>query len=72
MAPPLAPPPAAGASLKELFVGPARAADGRTNLFGALRTTLAACGYASVREFHKAELVVSAAAGGDPARVASA
>ncbi|MDA8033395.1 MAG: GuaB3 family IMP dehydrogenase-related protein [Actinomycetota bacterium] len=72
VAPPLAPPPAAGASLKELFVGPARAADGRTNLFGALRTTLAACGYASVREFHKAELVVSAAAGGDPARVASA
>jgi IMP dehydrogenase len=46
-------------SLKEVLLGPARSSDGRTNLFGALRTTLAACGYASVREFHKAEIVVS-------------
>ena len=52
---------AAGAvgSLEEILVGPARGEGGATNLFGALRTTLAACGYASVREFHKAEIVVA-------------
>ena len=62
---------APGGTLEELLVGPARGTDGRTNLFGALRTTLAACGYAGVREFHKAEIVVSAT-GGEPARVAPA
>lgn len=46
-------------TLEEILVGPARGEEGATNLFGALRTTLAACGYASVREFHKAEIVVS-------------
>ncbi|HLI14961.1 MAG TPA: GuaB3 family IMP dehydrogenase-related protein [Acidimicrobiales bacterium] len=42
----------------ELLRGPARAADGRTNLVGALRAAMALCGYASVRELHKAELVL--------------
>lgn len=70
---PQAAPPVAAATgtLEEILLGPARGADGRSNLFGALRTTLAACGYASVREFHKAELVVSAAAGA-PSSVAPA
>jgi IMP dehydrogenase len=31
------------------------------NLFGALRTSMATCGYASVKEFQKAEVMVAPA-----------
>jgi len=48
-------------TLADVLLGPATRDDGRLNLFGALRTTMAMCGYASLREFHKAEVVVSPA-----------
>jgi len=50
--------PARG-SLTEILLGPAHAPDGALNLFGALRAAMAMCGYASVREFHKAEVTVA-------------
>jgi IMP dehydrogenase len=50
-----------GGSLEEILVGPARNNDGRLNLFGALRTSLATCGYANIKEFQKAEVMVAPA-----------
>ncbi|MDQ4096159.1 MAG: GuaB3 family IMP dehydrogenase-related protein [Actinomycetota bacterium] len=46
-------------TLEEILVGPARENDGRMNLFGALRTSLATCGYANIKEFQKAEVMVA-------------
>jgi IMP dehydrogenase len=48
-------------SLEEILVGPARENDGRLNLFGALRTSMATCGYESIKEFQKAEVMVAPA-----------
>jgi IMP dehydrogenase len=48
-------------SLQEIVVGPAHENDGRLNLFGALRTSMATCGYESVKEFQKAEVMVAPA-----------
>ncbi|MHB8328359.1 MAG: GuaB3 family IMP dehydrogenase-related protein [Acidimicrobiales bacterium] len=48
-------------SLKEILLGPAHENDGRMNLFGALRTSMATCGYQSVKEFQKAEVMVAPA-----------
>ncbi len=47
------------ASLREILVGPAHENDGTFNLFGALATSMATTGYATIREFQKAELVVA-------------
>jgi len=47
------------ASLEEILVGPAHENDGTFNLFGALATSMATTGYATIREFQKAELVVA-------------
>ncbi len=52
------------ASLEEILLGPTHGEDGRVNLFGALRKTIALCGYANVREFHKADVVVSRSGSG--------
>jgi IMP dehydrogenase len=49
------------ASLEEILVGPAHENDGTFNLFGALATSMATTGYATIREFQKAELVVAPA-----------
>ncbi|HSJ50024.1 MAG TPA: GuaB3 family IMP dehydrogenase-related protein [Actinomycetota bacterium] len=49
------------ASLEEILVGPAHDNDGTLNLFGALATSMATTGYATVREFQKAELLVAPA-----------
>jgi IMP dehydrogenase len=49
-------------SLAEILVGPAHENDGTLNLFGALRTSMATTGYASIKEFQKAEVVVAPAA----------
>jgi IMP dehydrogenase len=46
-------------SLKEILVGPAHENDGRLNLFGALRTSMATCGYETVKEFQKAEVMIA-------------
>jgi IMP dehydrogenase len=48
-------------SLAEILVGPAHENDGTLNLFGGLRTSMATTGYASIKEFQKAELVVAPA-----------
>lgn len=48
-------------TLEEILVGPARENDGTLNLMGALRTSMATTGYASIREFQKAELAVAPA-----------
>jgi IMP dehydrogenase len=48
-------------SLQEILTGPAHENDGTLNLFGALRTSMATTGYANVREFQKAEIVVAPA-----------
>ena len=48
-------------TLKEILVGPAHENDGRMNLFGALRTSMATCGYETVKEFQKAEVMVAPA-----------
>jgi IMP dehydrogenase len=46
-------------SLEEILVGPAHENDGRLNLFGGLRTSLATCGYANIKEFQKAEVMIA-------------
>ena len=53
--------PTTRGTLEEILVGPAHENDGRMNLFGALRTSMATCGYESVKEFQKAEVMVAPA-----------
>jgi IMP dehydrogenase len=48
-------------TIQEILVGPAHENDGRLNLFGALRTSMATCGYETVKEFQKAEVMVAPA-----------
>jgi IMP dehydrogenase len=48
-------------SLREILIGPAHENDGRRNLFGALRVSMATTGYANVKEFQKAEVMVAPA-----------
>jgi len=47
------------ATLAEILVGPAHENDGSFNLFGGLRTSMATTGYETVKEFHKAEVMVA-------------
>jgi len=46
-------------SLQEILLGPAHENDGRMNLFGALRTSMATCGYQTLKEFQKAEIMLA-------------
>jgi len=48
-------------TIEEILLGPAHENDGRRNLFGALRVSMATTGYASVKEFQKAEVMVAPA-----------
>jgi IMP dehydrogenase len=48
-------------TLKEILLGPAPVNDGSMNLFGGLRTSMATCGYQTVKEFQKAEVMVAPA-----------
>ena len=48
-------------TLEEVLLGPANENDGRLNLFGGLRTSMATCGYVDVKEFQKAEVMVAPA-----------
>jgi IMP dehydrogenase len=48
-------------TLSEILTGPAHENDGRLNLFGALKTSMATCGYETVKEFQKAEVMVAPA-----------
>jgi IMP dehydrogenase len=49
------------ASFEEILLGPARENDGMFNLMGALRTSMATCGYRDIAEFNRAELMVAPA-----------
>jgi IMP dehydrogenase len=44
-------------TIEEILVGPAHEADGQRNLLGALRRSMALCGYETVKDFQKAEVV---------------
>jgi IMP dehydrogenase len=46
-------------SLEELLVGPTADPSGERNLFGAVRRVMGKCGYSSVKEFQKTELIVT-------------
>lgn len=46
-------------TLQEILVGPAHENDGRRNLFGALRVSLATTGYSDLKEFQKAEVMLA-------------
>lgn len=46
-------------SLEQIMVGPAHENDGRQNLFGGLRMALATTGYANLKSFQKAEVMVA-------------
>jgi IMP dehydrogenase len=44
-------------TLEEILLGPAHEADGQRNLLGALRRSMALCGYETLKDFQKAEVV---------------
>ena len=48
-------------TLEEILLGPAHGNDGRRNLFGGLRGSMATTGYETVKEFQKAEVMVAPA-----------
>src|SRR5487761_2114472 len=50
-------------TMEQILFGPGNEPSGRLNLVGALRQSMAMSGYATIREFHKAEIVVGSAAG---------
>ena len=49
------------AMLEEIVVGPARDNDGTLNLMGALRTSMATCGYENIHDFQRAEIMLAPA-----------
>jgi IMP dehydrogenase len=48
-------------TIEQILLGPAEENDGTFNLMGALRTSMATCGYADIPEFHRAEVMVAPA-----------
>lgn len=48
-------------SLREILLGPAVENDGTLNLFGALRTSMATTGHATIKELQRAEVMVAPA-----------
>src|SRR6476620_824586 len=48
-------------TIQEILSGPARENDGTFNLMGALRTSMATCGYKDIAEFNRAELMIAPA-----------
>jgi IMP dehydrogenase len=48
-------------TLQEILLGPAYENDGTFNLFGALRTSMATCGYEDIPSFHRAEVMIAPA-----------
>jgi len=46
-------------TLEEILIGPAHENDGTLNLFGGLKMSMATTGYANIKEFQKAELVIA-------------
>src|SRR5688572_13067553 len=48
-------------SMEEILLGPAQENDGTFNLMGALRTSMATCGYEDIRSFQRAEVMIAPA-----------
>jgi len=48
-------------TLQEIIMGPAHENDGTFNLMGALRTSMATCGYQDLAEFNRAEVLIAPA-----------
>ena len=48
-------------TLESILVGPAHENDGTFNLMGALKTSMATCGYKDLAEFNRAELMIAPA-----------
>jgi IMP dehydrogenase len=48
-------------TLEEILLGPAHENDGTFNLMGALRTSMATCGYEDIRDFQRAEVMIAPA-----------
>ncbi len=48
-------------TLEEIMLGPAQENDGTFNLVGALKTSMATCGYEDIRDFQRAEVMVAPA-----------
>jgi IMP dehydrogenase len=48
-------------TLEEILLGPAQENDGTFNLMGALKTSMATCGYEDIRSFQRAEVMVAPA-----------
>ena len=48
-------------SLEEILIGPAFENDGRRNLFGGLRVSMATTGYETIKDFQKAEVMIAPA-----------
>ncbi|MGH2953226.1 MAG: GuaB3 family IMP dehydrogenase-related protein [Solirubrobacterales bacterium] len=46
-------------TLEEILLGPAHENDGTFNLMGALRTSMATCGYEDIRDFQRAEVMIA-------------
>jgi IMP dehydrogenase len=46
-------------TLQEILIGPAHENDGSFNIMGALRTSMATCGYKDLAEFNRAELMIA-------------
>jgi IMP dehydrogenase len=47
-------------TLEELILGPTSDPSGERNLFGAVRRVMGKCGYSSLKEFQKVDLIVTA------------
>ena len=47
------------APLEQLLFGPAESADGRVNLIGALKRSMATTGYSDLKEFQRVEVVIA-------------
>lgn len=47
------------ATIEEILRGPAHENDGTLNLFGALGMSMATCGYATIKEFQRADVMVA-------------
>jgi IMP dehydrogenase len=48
-------------TLEQILMGPAHENDGTFNLIGALKTSMATCGYEDIRDFQRAEVMVAPA-----------
>jgi IMP dehydrogenase len=46
-------------TLEQVLIGPATQGDGATNIFGGLRRAMGSCGYSTLKEFQKVELMVT-------------